>query len=329
MCRIESNFVSSTNKKNSIRALKNAIDKDLDRTFPTHCLFYDIKSLGQLQLQNLLYAYAVYDPDCGYCQGMGFIGALFLMLMTEEEAFWMLVNLFKTNGKYQLRGLFIDGLPLLHLRFFQFQKMLDRFLPNVSQHLKKLNISPELYSSKWFITIFCYDFPFETSMRIWDCFLSEGIKCVFRFGLALIKEHEKELLHTDFGQALTCLQSVSQVVDTQSILKQAFRICIKHDHLNAAALAFERNKEKKKQLQKQIKKETIRNDNNNKNKQEIEHENDLERIQKENYSLQNLNKEDILDSETGIRKKSIHGLKVKDYMLEEDNIKSIDQHQNE
>jgi len=37
------------------------------------------------------------------------------------------------------------------------------------------------------------------------------------------------------------------------------------------------------------------------------------------------NNEDILDNETGIRKYSINVMKTKDYMLEEDNIESVDQ----
>merc|ERR1711977_815808 len=115
------------------------------------------------------------------------------MHMTEEESFWMIVNLLSDNGKYQLRGLYKEGLPLLHLRYFQFNQILNRFLPNIYNLLNtKLNCTPEFYTSKWFITIFCYDFPFNIVLRIWDCYLNEGIKFVFRFGITLIKLYEKK-----------------------------------------------------------------------------------------------------------------------------------------
>ena len=42
---------------------------------------------GKESLRNVLYAYANHDSDVGYTQGMGFIAALFLMLMTEDDAF--------------------------------------------------------------------------------------------------------------------------------------------------------------------------------------------------------------------------------------------------
>ena len=35
-------------------------------------------------LTNVLTAYSVYKPSVGYCQGMGFITAMFLMYMPEE-----------------------------------------------------------------------------------------------------------------------------------------------------------------------------------------------------------------------------------------------------
>ena len=46
---------------------------------------------GQARLRRVLKAYSAYDREIGYCQGMNFIAAMFLTLMSEERAFWMLV----------------------------------------------------------------------------------------------------------------------------------------------------------------------------------------------------------------------------------------------
>lgn len=37
-----------------------------------------------------------------------------------------------------------------------------------------------MYCSHWFITIFAYTLPFDHLLRVWDIFLLEGIKIVFR-----------------------------------------------------------------------------------------------------------------------------------------------------
>lgn len=45
------------------------IDKDLGRTYPNHPLF-DVQrfgTVGQKVLRNILQAYAVYNPEVGYC----------------------------------------------------------------------------------------------------------------------------------------------------------------------------------------------------------------------------------------------------------------------
>jgi len=42
-------------------------------------------------LRNVLNAYVHRCPTLGYCQGWNSIAARLLMVMNEEEAFWMLV----------------------------------------------------------------------------------------------------------------------------------------------------------------------------------------------------------------------------------------------
>lgn len=51
-------------------------------------MFVEENGLGQTSLRHLLHWYAALDPDVGYCQGMGFIAALFLTYMIEEQAFY-------------------------------------------------------------------------------------------------------------------------------------------------------------------------------------------------------------------------------------------------
>ena len=37
--------------------------------------------------------------------------------------------------------------------------------------------------TQWFITIYSYSLPFDMVLRIWDVFMLEGMKVVFRVGL--------------------------------------------------------------------------------------------------------------------------------------------------
>uniref|UniRef100_A0A914RTH3 Rab-GAP TBC domain-containing protein n=1 Tax=Parascaris equorum TaxID=6256 RepID=A0A914RTH3_PAREQ len=66
------------------------IDLDINRTYRDHLAFRRRYDLKQQSLFNVLAAYAMYNTEVGYCQGMSQIAALFLMYMDEEDAFWCL-----------------------------------------------------------------------------------------------------------------------------------------------------------------------------------------------------------------------------------------------
>jgi hypothetical protein len=68
------------------------IERDINRTFPGHD-FFQKGFGGQGALRRILRSYAAFDPDIGYCQGMGFIAAMFLIYLPEEEAFYALLSL--------------------------------------------------------------------------------------------------------------------------------------------------------------------------------------------------------------------------------------------
>jgi len=51
------------------------------------------------------------------------------------------------------------------------------------------------YASQWFMTIFTVGFPFECTVRIYDAFLTEGPKILFRVALYIMKENEVSILN--------------------------------------------------------------------------------------------------------------------------------------
>lgn len=58
---------------------EGVIRRDINRTFPVHKFFKDSGGIGQDALYKVSKAYAVYDTEVGYCQGLSFIAASLLL----------------------------------------------------------------------------------------------------------------------------------------------------------------------------------------------------------------------------------------------------------
>merc|ERR1719419_770397 len=195
--------------------------KDLNRVYPNR------KSSREHdeKLRNVLEAYACHDREIGYCQGMGYIATLFLIYLPEEEdAFWLLVAVMSDEGKYKLRGTFARDMKLVQLRYFQMQWLMEMHIPILYQHFEEENVVPILYCSKWFLTVFTYNFPFEAVVRIWDVFLNEGIKIIFRIGLQCLKNEEERLLEVSGGQLFSTCTSLHTRVNPDTLIEQAMKL---------------------------------------------------------------------------------------------------------
>ncbi|KAG7273787.1 hypothetical protein CRUP_012805 [Coryphaenoides rupestris] len=139
----------------------DVIEKDLHRQFPFHEMFVSRGGHGQQDLFRVLKAYTLYRPEEGYCQAQAPIAAVLLMHMPAEEAIQL------------------DGEILFAL--------LRRVCPLAYRHLEKHKIDPILYMTEWFMCAFSRTLPWASVLRVWDMFLCDGVKIIFRVGLVLLK----------------------------------------------------------------------------------------------------------------------------------------------
>lgn len=159
------------------------IRKDLHRQFPYHEMFMNSEGHGQKDLYNVLKAYSIYDPKIGYCQAQAPIAAFLLMFMPAEDAFWCLV---KICGKY-LPGYYSQGMETLQIDGDMLFAFVKRVYPSIYKHLKKQKIEPILYMTEWFLCVYTRTLPWPTLLRVWDMFLCEGVKVIFKVALVLIR----------------------------------------------------------------------------------------------------------------------------------------------
>jgi hypothetical protein len=195
------------------------IELDLLRTLPNNKHFESLESDGTCRLRRVLIAYSRHNPKVGYCQGLNRLAAVSLLFMPEEDAFWALVTIIEHLMPPEY---YSHNLLGAHVDQYVFRDLLAEKLPRVSEVLEKYGIEISLFS--WFLTCFVDNIPVEVYLRIWDIFLYEGNKVLFRFALAFFKMYEEEILTSSDSLSInTLLRTLGETgCDVKNLCRIAF-----------------------------------------------------------------------------------------------------------
>ncbi|KAL2093987.1 hypothetical protein ACEWY4_011299 [Coilia grayii] len=204
-------------------ALFHRIAQDLKKSFPTHrSLMGESPEAieGQAKLFRVLTVYAKFNPQIGYSQGMSCIVAVLLMHLSEEEAFWALVVLFR-EPKY-LPELFDLSSERIQHQAAVFQELLKHRKPSLSQHLEDCGLPAARYALPWFLVLFTCLPCWDSVLAIWDVIMLQGWTGVFRAALALVTLLEPSLMAlTDHATMLSLLLRVPVELSKNCLLAPA------------------------------------------------------------------------------------------------------------
>ena len=214
----------------------NQIDKDLHRTFPDHQITDD---QGKQRLRRILGAYAVRNPIVGYCQGLNFLAATFLLVLgDEEDAFWCFVALVEEI----LTGYFDPKMIIEQVDFLVFEQLLKQLIPNVSSHLENIGVHVPTAITGWFLVAFVNTLPFETMLRVWDIlFFEKSPVVIFRVALALLQIYSEALLEcSEAGDAYMMFQGIGPIsFDAKTLVETS---TVSFAHVKDSALSVLRDK---------------------------------------------------------------------------------------
>ncbi|UJR36374.1 hypothetical protein I4U23_029098 [Adineta vaga] len=193
---------------------------DLYRTMPTNIRFSNKDSDGIRQLRQVLQVFCLHNSTIGYCQGMNFIVAVALLLLEPEDTFWLLIAITECH----LTNYYDIGLIGAQVDQFVLKDLIKQKAPDIHQHFENNEVEITSLTLNWFMAIFIDSVPFETLLRIWDCFLLEGVKVLFRFALAiLIINRESILTRTDTISMMKHIKdSAKHLIDVENLFKIAF-----------------------------------------------------------------------------------------------------------
>jgi hypothetical protein len=238
---VEKGLFEKLDKEKADPEIESVIIKDLDRTFPKCQLFKEKYGKGQRKLFRVLNNYSKYNKNLGYVQGMGYLVAIFLLYMDEESAFYMLHAIIKNYG---VEGLYLPGFPDLKKKFYVLLNLEKKFIPKIYDILKRDGVYASLYASEWFLCLFCKDLKPNILVRIFDVFLYEGYKVIYRFSLAFLKMKEKTFITNKAGifYSANTLKELFNGVEVEELFKEAFGLSLSRKHIDKYEKQYEANK---------------------------------------------------------------------------------------
>ena len=240
----EKNLFENLNKQELDKDIEGVIIKDLDRTFPSCQLFKEKYGMGQRKLYRVLSNYSKYNKVLGYVQGMGYLAAIFLLYMDEESAFYMLHSLVKNYG---FEGLYKEGFPDLKKKFYVLLNLEKKYIPKIYDIFKRDGVFISIYASQWFLCLFAKDLKPNILVRIFDVFLFEGFKVIYRFALAFLKLKEKEFISNKKGifYSMNTIKLLFDNIDIDELFKVAFSFSLSRSHIKKYEEEYEQNKNNK------------------------------------------------------------------------------------
>lgn len=113
-------------------------------------------------------------------------------------------------------------MPDYSIRIYQLNYFIKKYIPSLFYYFKKNSINPDIFFSKWILTIFSSYLPFQTLSRVWDIFLIDKWKAIFKFSLALLEELHDSLIEMDLNTISIFFRENSRKLhfDYKTVLKR-------------------------------------------------------------------------------------------------------------
>ncbi|CAN9499330.1 unnamed protein product [Ophioblennius macclurei] len=197
------------------------IELDLLRTLPNNKHYASPSAAGIQKLRNVLIAFSWRNPDIGYCQGLNRLAAIALLYLDQEDAFWSLIAIVEV---FMPRDYYTKTLLGSQVDQRVFKDLMSEKLPRLHAHFEQHKVDFSLITFNWFLVAFVDSVVSDILFKIWDAFLFEGPKIIFRFALALFKYKEEEFLKLQDSTAIFkyLRYFTRSILDSRKLMNIAF-----------------------------------------------------------------------------------------------------------
>ena len=119
-----------------------------------------------------------------------------------------------------------------------------KHIPKIYDIFKRDGVYISIYASQWFLCLFSKDLKPNILVRIFDVFLFEGYKVIYRFALAFLKMKEKAFINNKKGifYSMNTVKQLFDDIDIDELFKVAFSFSLSRTHIQKYEQEYELNK---------------------------------------------------------------------------------------
>lgn len=179
-------------------------------------------------LRRVLQAFAVHNPQIGYCQSLNFIaGLLLLFLDIDEEKSFILLEIITSQHLPGTHGIALEGANIdIGVLMSCIKDSLPAVWAKLDDNEGEARLpTVSLATTAWFMSLFVGTLPIESVLRVWDCLFFEGSKTLFRVAMSIFKSCESKVV--GLGDPMEVFQLVQSfprgMLDANGLMEQCFR----------------------------------------------------------------------------------------------------------
>ncbi|XP_072373466.1 TBC1 domain family member 2A isoform X2 [Scyliorhinus torazame] len=204
-CQVESTYLSMLRKLQDSASKQEESQQEMVKQLIADQSKWDVKAKPGNQVGGFLKLAAI----------------ALLILREEEDAFWCLVAIVDCIMPEDYYSKTLTG-SQVDQRVFK--DLLSEKLPRLMSHFDQYNVDLSYITFNWFLVVFVDSLQSNVLLKVWDAFLYEGTKVIFRYALAIFKYNEQEILKLSDNLAiydyLGCL--TQNISDGRKLMNIAF-----------------------------------------------------------------------------------------------------------
>lgn len=203
----------------SARCAAEAVDlKDYDHLEPCR-IFHAAR------LVAILEAYALFDPEIGYCQGMSDLLSPIITVMTEDhEAFWCFVGFMK-KARHNFR---LDEVGIRR-QLSIVSKIIKSKDSHLYRHLEKLQAEDCFFVYRMVVVLFRRELTFEQTLCLWEVMWADQAAIRAGIGKSAWSRIRQRAPPTDdlllYAIAASVLQKRKLIIEKYSSMDEILREC--------------------------------------------------------------------------------------------------------